>query len=275
MSEPMKSSGCKVDLNTSRVTNVGFAKPPPTTKVGITAKGGFQAEAHYFLCGLDIEEKAAMVEAQVRHALDESKFHCLKFRTNGRSPENPSSQDAATVDLRIFAQATEEASLSTENFFRPVTDTIMQSYPGATFAVDARQALPKPYYEYWVALLPQIATRHICHLPFKGKEITIETPSDTENFIYEQPTYNTKDPLDLSSLGPTTVAPLGYIVHARSGDKGSDCNVGFFVRSVDEWDWLRSVLSVEKVRELLGRDDTGKPIYRFELPNIWGMSTTP
>jgi hypothetical protein len=263
-----------IDSNLSRVTNVGSIRPPPTTKVGITAKGGFQAEAHYFLCGLDIEEKAAMLEAQVRHALDESKYHCLKFRTNGRSPENPSSQDAATVDLRIFAQAKEESSLSNANFLRPVTDTIMQSYPGATFAVDARQALPKPYYEYWVALLPQSAAKHICYVPFKGLEISIETPSDTEEFLYEQPTYNSTNPVDLSSFGPTTTAPLGYVAHARSGDKGSDCNVGFFVRSSDEWDWLRSVLTIEKARELLGKDDTGKPIFRFELPNIWGMTTT-
>ena len=43
--------------------------PPPTTKVGITADGGYQAEAHWFLVGLDIKEKARMIEAQIRHVL--------------------------------------------------------------------------------------------------------------------------------------------------------------------------------------------------------------
>ncbi|KAH6975149.1 hypothetical protein BKA56DRAFT_633887 [Ilyonectria sp. MPI-CAGE-AT-0026] len=250
------------------ITNVGYLRPPPTTKVGITAKGGFQAEAHYFLCGLDIEEKARLLELQVRAGLDESSFHCLKFRTNGRCPVDPRSQDAATVDLRIFAQAKNEADLATARFFRPVTDTIMQTYPGATFAVDARQSIPKPYYEYWVALLPQSVVKHVCYLPAKGIEVSIPAPKDTEDFLYEQETYETSNPIDLSTLGPTTRAPLGYIVHARSGDKGSDCNVGFFVRHTDEWDWLRSLLTVEKVRELLGEDDTGKPVFRFELSNI-------
>ncbi|KAJ8116175.1 hypothetical protein OPT61_g2336 [Boeremia exigua] len=253
------------------VSNVGSIKPPPTTKVGITAKGGYQAEAHYFLCGLDIEEKAAMLERQVRVALDESKYHCLKFRANGRCPENPETQDAATVDLRVFAQSKEESALATANFFRPVTDTIMQSYPGATFAVDARQAVPKEYYEYWVALLPQESIKHTCYIPSKGLEIPIPAPTNTQDFLYEQDTYETNNPIDLSSLGPTTKAPLGYIVHARSGDKGSDCNVGLFVRNADEWDWLRSLLTVDKVRQLLGGDDTGKPIFRFELPNIWAV----
>lgn len=245
-------------------------KPPPTTKVGITAKGGYQAEAHYFLCGLDIEEKAALLERQVRYGLDESKYHCLKFRANGRCPDEPRNQDAATVDLRIFAQSKDESALSMKNFFRPVSDTIMQSYPGATFAVDIRQSAPKPYYEYWVALLPQAKIKHVCHLPSKNLSIPIPPPEDTLDFVRQQETYETKNAIDLSTLGSTTRAPLGHVVHARSGDKGSDCNVGFFVRSKDEWDWLRSLLTVDKIREMMGDDDTGKPIFRFELPNISG-----
>ncbi|KAL2834562.1 DUF1446-domain-containing protein [Aspergillus pseudoustus] len=257
--------------NRVHVSNIKSIKPPPTTKIGITAIGGFQAEAHYFLCGLDIEEKAALLEKQVRHLLDESQYHTLKFRVNGSCPTNPSNQDAATVDVRIFAQSCSEEALSQSNFFRPCTDTIMQSYPGATFAVDARQAAPKPYYEYFVSIFPQDQIRHVCHLPFKGTSIGIEAPKDTVPFQYDQSTYETKSPYDLSVFGPTTRAPLGYVVHARSGDKGSDCNVGFFVRNRDEWDWLRSLLTVEKVRELLGRDDEGNPIFRFELPHIWAV----
>ena len=42
--------------------------PPPTTKVGITARGGFQAEGYYFLTGLHIQDKARMLEAQLRKA---------------------------------------------------------------------------------------------------------------------------------------------------------------------------------------------------------------
>lgn len=212
-----------------------------------------------------------MCEQQIRHFLpDASKFHTLKFRTNGSCPSNPSNQDSATVDFRIFAQAREESALSTEKFLRPCTDIIMQSYPGATFAVDARQATPKPYYEYWVALFPQADAKHVCHIPSKGIEISISAPVDTTDFLYDQPSYETASPVSIDSLGPTTVAPLGYVVHARSGDKGSDCNVGFFVRNEDEWDWLRSLLTVEKVKELLGDDYENNPIFRFEMPHIWG-----
>ncbi len=206
----------------------------------------------------------------MRHLLDESQYHTLIFRANGSCPSDPANQDAATVDLRIFAQSRSEETLSQANFFRPCTDTIMQSYPGATFAVDARQAAPKPYYEYFVSIFPQDQIRHVCHLPFKETSIAIDPPKDTVPFQYDQPSYETKSPYSLDVFGPTTRAPLGYLVHARSGDKGSDCNVGFFVRHQDEWDWLRSLLTVEKVRQLLGRDDGGRGIFRFELPHIWG-----
>ncbi|KAJ5850926.1 hypothetical protein N7455_010782 [Penicillium solitum] len=258
-------------INRVHVSNVKSIKPPPTTKIGITALGGFQAEVHYFLCGLDIEEKAALLEKQVRHLLDESLYHTLVFRTSGSCASDPSSQDAATVDVRIFAQSCYESALATEKFFRPCTDTIMQSYPGATFAVDARQGVPKPYYEYFVSIFPQDRMRHISHVPFNNKQITIPPPSDTVPFTYEQSSYETKAPFDLGVFGPTTLAPLGYVVHARSGDKGSDANVGFFVRHADEWDWLRTVLTVDKIRALLGKDNTGNKIFRFELPNIWAV----
>ncbi|TID03803.1 hypothetical protein CH35J_001887 [Colletotrichum higginsianum] len=261
----------QVGENRVRVFNVGNIKPPPTTKVGITAKGGYQAEAHYFLCGLDIAEKAALFERQLRHVLDEASFSCLKFRTNGSCPENPSNQDAATVDLRIFAQARDQEALSPLRFLKPIVDNIMQSYPGATFHLDTRQAFAKEYYEYWVSIIPQSAARHVCHLPWKAGRVEIEPPADTVEFLYEQPTYETESPVNLSSLGPASTAPLGYVVHARSGDKGSDSNVGFFVRNADEWDWLRSLLTVSKIRELLGEDDKGKPIFRFELPHLFAV----
>ncbi|KAJ0158896.1 hypothetical protein CTA2_10681 [Colletotrichum tanaceti] len=273
----------QVGENRVRVSNVGSIKPPPTTKVGITAKGGYQAEAHYFLCGLDVAEKAALLERQLRHVLDEASFSCLRFRINGSCPENPSSQDAAMVDLRIFAQARDQEALSPLRFLKPIADNIMQGYPGATFHLDTRQALAKEYYEYWVSIMPQSAARHVCHLPWKAGRVEIEPPADTVEFVYDQPTYETEGQtqgpppavdLNLSShlgLGPATTAPLGHVVHARSGDKGSDSNVGFFVRNADEWDWLRSLLTVRMIRELLGEDDKGKPIFRFELPHLFAV----
>lgn len=51
-----------------RVTGVKGLPPPPTTKVGITAPAGYQCEWHFFMCGLDIEEKCKITEDQIRHS---------------------------------------------------------------------------------------------------------------------------------------------------------------------------------------------------------------
>jgi len=67
------------------------------------------------------------------------------------------------------------------------------------------------------------------------------------------------------------VARLGDVVHARSGDKGGDANVGVWVRDRRAWDWLRTTLTVEELRRLLpeARDLV---ISRYELPNLGAVN---
>lgn len=245
--------------------------------VGITAKGGYQAEFHFYLTGLDIEEKAAMVERQTKALMGEhlSRFSCLRFMVAGAVPEDPQSQEEATVDMRIFAQTRDPDILSGNNFVdsdrgsfaRFCIENLLQGYPGSTMAPDMRTAIGRPFFEYWVSLLPQSFVKETAHLP-DGTIVEIPTPTLVKDYPREQPSYDTASPVDLSTFGPTTRAPLGYIVMGRSGDKSSNANLGLFVRHDDEWDWLRTVLSSKKLRELLGKDDKGKQIDRCEFPNI-------
>lgn len=133
-----------------------------------------------------------------------------------------------------------------------------------------RQAEGKPYYEYWVTLFPQSGINHRVHCLFGENRITaMSVPPKTQEYPRQQLSYETKDPVDLSSFGETVRAPLGYVVLGRGGDKASDCNNGFFVRHDDEWDWLRSLLTIDKIKELLGPEEyVGKPIDRFEIPHL-------
>ncbi|KAJ9629998.1 hypothetical protein H2204_008802 [Knufia peltigerae] len=250
------------------VCNVGYEKPPATTKVGITAKGGYQAEVHYFMTGLDIAEKAKMLEEQLRFCLDTDKFSKLVFTTTGDCPINPASQDAATVDFRIFAQARTIEPVSPRNFLKPCLNMVMSAYPGATFGMEQRHGFPKPYFEYFVTTVPLDRIKHVAHVPFANKHIAIDPPADTVPYQFEQEIEESVDVSPLESFGPTTTAPLGYVVHARSGDKGSDANVGFFVSNDDEYEWLRALLSVQGLKALLQNTYSGKRIERFELPHI-------
>ncbi|KAF8858062.1 DUF1446-domain-containing protein [Acephala macrosclerotiorum] len=256
--------------NRVKVSGINALPPPPATKVGITANGGFQAEVHWFLVGLDINEKARMLESQIRRALgDTSRFHVLKFTLSGTAAENPTDQNSATVDFRVFAQARNANDIAPDKFLRPIIDLIMCSYPGATFHLDFRQGIPKPVQEYFVTLLPQADVWHTVHMDC-GRNLNVECPKVSRTFPREQPSQETSL-VHGNDFGETVRGPLGLLVHARSGDKGSNANVGFWVRHQDEYDWMRSLLSTQKMKTLLADEYNGKKIDRFELPNIWAV----
>ncbi|KAF2740171.1 hypothetical protein EJ04DRAFT_548651 [Polyplosphaeria fusca] len=259
-----------------RVSGINGLPPPPTTRVGITAHGGFQAEWHFYLVGLDMEEKIQWMEEQARNAIGEElmgQFSCLKFQLLGYTGlrSNDQSQDRCTADFRIFAQARDKELFDgskPDGFARRLYETVLQSCPGVSRSNDLRQSAPKPYFEYFVTLIPQTACNHRVHYLFDSLPST-SIPLPPKTAVYgPQCSYETTSPVLILNYGPTTSAPLGYITLARSGDKASDGNVGFFVRRGDEWDWLRSFLTIEKLKELLGKDWSRGRIDRFEMRNL-------
>lgn len=275
----------QIGENQVRVSGVKGLPPPPTTKVGLTGFAGWQAEYHIYLCGLHIEEKCRWIEEQIRYEFGEEmikKFTLLKFMQNGASPIDARNQDVSTVDFRVFAQSKDRELLNMRNpegFFRISMVNFLMSCPGASLGNDVRQAEGKPYYEYHPSLLPQSALQQRVHCLWEGAEpdgfkdgkkvIDIPLAPEFREYDRQQPSYETTNPIALDSFGPTVRLPLGSIVLGRSGDKCSDCNVGFFVRHDDEYEWLRSLLTMEKIKELLGPEEyTGKPVDRFEMPNI-------
>ncbi|KAJ5670869.1 uncharacterized protein N7477_006232 [Penicillium maclennaniae] len=259
------------------VTGVKGSRPPTTTKVGITARGGYQAEFHYYMCGLDLKEKAVWTERQIRHSMGKnvSKFSCLKFSLNGWCQENPMNQAVATADFRILAQTKDKELLGTGSmvgFQRWCLENFLQSAPGASIENDLRQCTGKEFFEYWVALIPQSEITHMVNLSWSGHSIPVPPATNLQDYggtyATRQWSYETKEPVDMTSFGPTTSGPLGWIALGRSGDKASDANTGFFARNDDEWHWLRSLLTVAKMKELLGPEYNGQPIDRFEMPAI-------
>jgi len=122
--------------------------------------------------------------------------------------------------------------------------------------------------EIFPSLIPQAAIKHQALLPERSEAIDIPAPATTKQYPIERPSYETAKPVSLSSFGETVRAPLGSIVHARSGDKANNSNVGFFVRNETEYPWLQSLSTVEKLKELLGKDYGGQRIERVEFPGI-------
>lgn len=119
-----------------RVSGIKGLPPPITTRVGITAYGGYQAEWHFYLVGLDMQEKVQWMEEQARHAIGEeimARFSKLKFHLMGYTGLNDDAdQDASTADFRIFAQGRDKElfdGAKPDGFARRLYETVLQSCP--------------------------------------------------------------------------------------------------------------------------------------------------
>jgi hypothetical protein len=157
---------------------------------------------------------------------------------------------------RAFSSRMVELALSSY----PGLYTLGPPQPGSAFGV------------YWPALLDQDVLEHVVH-HHDGTTETIApgTPPGaegevgplTESVGQPQPPPWTADEL--------VVASLGEMVHARSGDKGGDANLGVWVTDRKAWDWLRWTLTIDELRRLLpeARD---LEISRYELPNLGAVN---
>jgi Acyclic terpene utilisation family protein AtuA len=112
------------------VTGVKGMPPPPTTKAMIAAPGGFQAEATFYINGLDVPEKARMMQQQLKNAFRNNNFSKFSIELCGTPAADPHSQQAGTVFLRVFAQAREKKDIAADKFKIPIYAIRMQSYPG-------------------------------------------------------------------------------------------------------------------------------------------------
>mgnify|MGYP000141399490 CR=1 FL=1 len=102
--------------NRVRVWGVRGHPPPPTTKLAVFYRAGWQLEILINATGLATKHKWDVQEAQVRHRLAEwgalDALDVLDFQRVGTPAENPSSQLSATTYMRIFAQARDKAAVS-------------------------------------------------------------------------------------------------------------------------------------------------------------------
>jgi hypothetical protein len=248
------------------IHGVQGSPPPATTKVAITGIGGWENTLVFALTGADIEAKAALIERSVhRYAQGAAGLTAVAIDRIGQAQDDPVSQNAGTQLLKITVQGTERAA--GRGFSARMVELALSSYPGL-YSLGPPQP-GSAFGVYWPALLDQAMLDHTVH----------HHDGTTETIAPTGPAGNLAAPVeyvDAPAATPWTndelvVAPLGEIVHARSGDKGGDANLGVWGRDPAAWDWLRSTLTVDELRRLLP-ELRGLPIERYELPNLGAVN---
>ncbi len=240
------------------VTGVRGEAPPTTTKVATTTLGGFRNEIAFLLTGLDIERKAALLEAQLRDALDPPPAD-LQFRLARTDHEDADTEAAASATLTAVAWDPDPDKVG-RAFSSAAVELALATYPGASPMAPPSKG--GPYGVYRAVYVPNGDVPHRAHRP-DGTVVDIEPPA----VATELPADPSQPGGGAPSPGPTVRVPLGTVFGARSGDKGASANVGIWAESDEAYAWLRSNLTEAALRELLP-EVAQLPVRRYELPNL-------
>lgn len=246
------------------IFGVRGAPPPPTTKVSLTALGGFQNGTVFVLTGLDAERKADLMK-EALSALLESKpgIEELRFEHIGAVTQNPATQLEASTFLRVGVKGVEESV--GRAFFDAVVEVGLANYPGLfSMSGDARSA--KSFGVYWPAIIPQSELLHRVVLD-DGRSLDIALPP-CEPLRKRQ---SAAVPADVTDDADVQMISLGRIANARSGDKGGNGNVGLWVKTREQYDWLVGYLTAERLRILLP-EAAALEIRAYPLPNLLAIN---
>jgi Acyclic terpene utilisation family protein AtuA len=254
--------------------------PPATAKVAMNFIGGYRNTMTLVLTGLDIEEKAAWAQDELfgvlggRDQFAEVDVRLLRFDT----PDAPVNEQA-TAHLRITVKDPDPRAVG-RRFSNATMELALGGYAG--FHTTTPPTPESEFGVYWPALVPASAVTQVVVLPDgTSVEIGVMAPGPARpagapdggvTAGQATPDEATGDEAtagaEPAGPGPGTVTvPLGRLCGARSGDKGGNANVGFWARDPGAYPWLRSYLTVERLRVLLP-EAAGLEISRYELPNL-------
>jgi hypothetical protein len=245
-----------------RVSGVRGEPPPPDVKVCLNRLGGFRNEAHFVLVGLDIEEKAALLRAQLDAALKPRPAEVVYTLARTDHSDAPS-EEQASASFRVTVKDADGKAVG-KPFSGAVVELALSSYPG--FFLTGLPGDGSPFGVYTPGYVDARQVPHVAVLP-DGKRVDVAPPDATLGLA---PVAVPPPPAPLTA-GPVRRVPLGRLALARSGDKGGDANVGVWVRTEEAWRWLAHALTEDRLRELLP-ETRGLTVHRHVFPNLRALN---
>lgn len=252
-----------------RLSGIVGIPPPQTAKVAISVLGGFQAEISAYAAGLDTDFKFNLMKEQVLGQINLADFTTFSIEKYGSVGTNPRSQKSCTVQFRFFAQSPKKEAFT--QFRRAIFYNGMQGYCGLHLGMDWRTMEPKPYVRYFPALIPQEVLPNLTVHFLSGEKYAVPQPNFKDmRAISESPLAISPALANSPSTNGRLIRrPLGDLFFARSGDKGGNANVGFWVRDPKAFSFAQAYLTVPKLIELLADDwDAQYSVERCEFPHL-------
>jgi hypothetical protein len=244
-----------------RISGVRGEPPPESLKVAMNYLGGYRTTVTMMLTGLEPEKKAAMFEAGLWASVEGGKeaFDEVDVSLVLTGKENPRCNEEALSSLRITVKDKEEEKIG-RAFTAKVTELALSSYPGL-FGDGSRTGA---YGVYWPSAVPAELVPAVVCVGGRSIEVPAVRPGPRDRVhLPERATF--------AKGNDHVMVPLGQVVGARSGDKGSNANVGLWVRSEEAFSWLCSFLTVQKLRELCPEWEE-LAVDRYELHNLLALN---
>ncbi|WP_432478106.1 acyclic terpene utilization AtuA family protein [Nocardioides sp. GXQ0305] len=253
------------------VRGVRGSPPPDRLKVGVNELGGHRNAVELVLTGLDVEAKADWVRRQLTAALDPVPA-TVAWSTVTAPAADADTEEAASTLLRCSVQDP-SADVVGRRFTAAAVELALASYPGFTLTAPPGPATPFGVHrsEY---VERDVVTHTVVHADGRHEVVpdppTALQPADDRTGTRPSPYPHPTDTL-------TRRVPLGTFVHARSGDKGGDANLGLWVTHDDperrpaRVAWLSKLITPKKVRELVP-EAADLDVDVFLLPNLGGVN---
>lgn len=251
-----------------RIAGTRGEAPPERLKVCVNELGGYRNSVELVLTGLDVEAKADWVREQLAPALTAETVHWS--RATLPTPDADTEEGASTL-LRctVLDPSPEPVGRA---FTSKAVELALASYPG--FTMTGPPAAPAPYGVYRAEYVERGSVEHTVVHADGRREVV---PDPTEFSVVDPALGLRESPYPAPADSLTRRIPLGTFVHARSGDKGGDANIGLWVahdgspKRDDRVRWLAKLMSPRKVRELLP-EAADLDVEVYVLPNLGGVN---
>lgn len=245
------------------ISGVRGEPAPANVKVCLNYLGGYRNEMTFVLTGLDIDQKAALVERTLRRELDVNRFDVFHTELAHTDKPNATTNQEAAAFLKVVVKSQDFGKVD-RAFSSAVIEMALASYPGFFSTTPPTEATP--FGVYWPALVPADFPNHTVVLE-DGHRIPVPPTQSGPAVHLEVP----RPVLPDVPAGPSRPAPLGRLFGARSGDKGGNANVGLWARDLQGYAWLEKFLTAERLRQLVP-ETAGLEIRRYELPNLKALN---
>ncbi|TIC89050.1 DUF1446 domain-containing protein [Nocardioides sp. GY 10113] len=264
------------EVGTDRVeiSGVTGAPPPERLKVAVTTVGGWRNQAEFVLTGLDIDAKADWLREQLTPHLVADE---VAWSLSGHRAADADTEEGASVLLRCVVKDPAPDPVG-KAFTSPLVELALASYPG--FTMTTPPGKPSPYGVYTPAYVDRGDVEHTVVHADGSREVIADpgtyleqvAPDELDPALGRRPS-----PYPAPADTITRRMPLGAFVHARSGDKGGNANIGLWVKNdgseryAARVTWLAKLMSPRKVRELIPEaSDLDVDVYL--LPNLGAVN---